>query len=151
MTIDAQLLTNLSTGLVNARTPLFNCAIRFSWSHRSLAKKIISEAGVVRSLTCSPIRRSVSNRRRDTIRFSFYGSPGSGAAPSGQLASLSRRGIDETMSGELVQAGTDGFRWTLSSLRRLRPCGLHQILLIKPYGLFTASYHLGLCTPCVCQ
>jgi len=140
------------------------------------------------SATCSPIRRSVWNRRRDTIRFLWFSrvwrgtvrivsrggrasriqpatpappaipgpspsmavdrlqaaalvpllaarwaegwsSPASRAwswvgtarraghepdtAPA-QLASLSRRGLDETMGGELVQAGTGGFRWTLS-------------------------------------
>jgi hypothetical protein len=46
----AQLLTRSFTGIASAFTPPFNWAIRFSWSHRSLASKTISEAGVVRSL-----------------------------------------------------------------------------------------------------
>src|ERR687890_36327 len=50
ITMYAQLLTKLSTGIAIAFTPLFNWAIRFSWSHRSLARKTISDAGVVRSL-----------------------------------------------------------------------------------------------------
>src|SRR5512135_649547 len=50
ITMYAQLLTRSSTGIVIAFTPLFNWAIKFSWSHRSLARNTISEAGVVRSL-----------------------------------------------------------------------------------------------------
>ena len=46
----AQLLTRSPTGIASAFTPPFNWAIRFSWSHRSLARKTISDAGVVRSL-----------------------------------------------------------------------------------------------------
>ena len=37
ITMYAPLLIRVSTGVVSARTPLFSCAIRFSWSHRSLA------------------------------------------------------------------------------------------------------------------
>src|SRR3954447_20199033 len=50
ITIYAQLLTRLSTGIVSAFTPPLSWAIRFSWSQRSLARKTISDAGVVRSL-----------------------------------------------------------------------------------------------------
>src|SRR3954470_5842074 len=50
ITMYAQLLTRLSTGIANAFTPPFNWAIRFSWSHRSLARNTISEAELVRSL-----------------------------------------------------------------------------------------------------
>src|SRR5918998_3573578 len=50
ITMYAQLLTRSSTGITNAFTPPFNWAIRFSWSHRSLARKMISEAVLVRSL-----------------------------------------------------------------------------------------------------
>ena len=39
----APLLTRLSTGIASAFTPLFNWAIRFSWSHRSLARNTISD------------------------------------------------------------------------------------------------------------
>src|SRR4051794_14523039 len=46
----AQLLTRSSTGIASALTPPLSWAIRFSWSQRSLARKTISEAGVVRSL-----------------------------------------------------------------------------------------------------
>src|SRR3954447_13459989 len=50
ITMYAQLLTRSPTGIARAFTPPFNWAIRFSWSHRPLARKTISEAGVVRSL-----------------------------------------------------------------------------------------------------
>src|SRR5512135_334987 len=50
MTMYAQLLTRSSTGIDNAFTPLFNWAIRFSWSHRSLARNTTSDAELVRSL-----------------------------------------------------------------------------------------------------
>src|SRR4051794_31088272 len=50
ITMYAQLLTRLSTGIANAFTPPFNWAIRFSWSQRSLARNTISEAELVRSL-----------------------------------------------------------------------------------------------------
>src|SRR5512135_3935505 len=50
ITMYAPLLTRLSTGIDNAFTPLFSWAIRFSWSHRSLARNTISDAEVVRSL-----------------------------------------------------------------------------------------------------
>src|SRR3954453_7217189 len=50
ITIYAPLLTSPSTGIANAFTPLFNWAIRFSWSQRSLARNTMSEGGVVRSL-----------------------------------------------------------------------------------------------------
>src|SRR5262249_11072942 len=50
MTIYAQLLTRLSTGVVKALTPLLSWATRFSWSQRSLALNTIWSAGVVRSL-----------------------------------------------------------------------------------------------------
>src|SRR3954454_16600331 len=43
------LLTRSSTGAASARTPPFSCAIRVSWSHRSLAAKTTSSAGDVRS------------------------------------------------------------------------------------------------------
>ena len=46
ITMYAQLLTRLSTGVVSAYTPLLSWAIRFSWSHRSLAENTISSAGV---------------------------------------------------------------------------------------------------------
>ena len=46
----AQLLTRSSTGIASAFTPPFSWAIRFSWSHRSLARNTTSDAGVVRSL-----------------------------------------------------------------------------------------------------
>src|SRR3954453_7988006 len=49
ITMYAQLLTRSFTGIASALTPPFNWAIRFSWSHRSLARNTISEAGVVRS------------------------------------------------------------------------------------------------------
>src|SRR4051794_1433332 len=61
ITMYAQLLTRSPTGIANAFTPLFNWAIRFSWSHRSLAQKTISEAGVVRSLVIQKKYRSGSN------------------------------------------------------------------------------------------
>src|SRR3954466_3338696 len=44
------LLTRLSTGIAIAFTPPLSWAIRFSWSHRSLARNTTSEAGVVQSL-----------------------------------------------------------------------------------------------------
>ena len=44
------LLTRSFTGVVSACTPLLSCAIRFSWSQRSLAENTIWSAGVVRSL-----------------------------------------------------------------------------------------------------
>src|SRR5208282_1661437 len=50
ITMYAQLLTRVSTGVVSAWTPVLSCAIRFSWSQRSLAWKTIWSAGVVRSL-----------------------------------------------------------------------------------------------------
>src|SRR3954451_8489714 len=50
ITIYAQLPTRSPTGIANAFTPPFNWAIRFSWSQRSLARKTISEAELVRSL-----------------------------------------------------------------------------------------------------
>src|SRR6266436_1538685 len=61
ITMYAQLLTKLSTGIANAFTPLFNCAIRFSGSQRSLAKNTISDAGVVQSLVMEKECRSGSN------------------------------------------------------------------------------------------
>src|SRR5947209_20631286 len=42
--------TRSPTGIANAFTPPFSCAIRFSWSHRSLARSTNSDASVVRSL-----------------------------------------------------------------------------------------------------
>src|ERR1700733_13681858 len=50
LTMYAQLLTRVSTGIDNAFTPALSWPIRFSWSQRSLARNTISEAGVVRSL-----------------------------------------------------------------------------------------------------
>src|SRR4051812_34767264 len=50
ITMYAQLLVMSFTGIANAFTPPFNWAIRFSWSQRSLARRTISDAGVVRSL-----------------------------------------------------------------------------------------------------
>src|SRR3954467_1101145 len=50
ITMYAQLLTRSFTGIANALTPPLSWAIRFSWSHRSLARNTTSEAGVVRSL-----------------------------------------------------------------------------------------------------
>src|SRR3954469_5472789 len=50
ITMYAQLPTRSPTGIANAFTPPFSCAIRFSWSHRSLARNTTSDAGVVRSL-----------------------------------------------------------------------------------------------------
>src|SRR5918998_6542824 len=50
ITIYAPLLTRSPTGIASAFTPDFNWATRFSWSHRSLARKAISDAGVVVSL-----------------------------------------------------------------------------------------------------
>src|SRR6516162_5108298 len=44
ITMYAQLLTRSSTGVVNARTPLLSCAIKFSWSQRSLAENTTSSA-----------------------------------------------------------------------------------------------------------
>src|SRR5438309_607808 len=49
ITMYAQLLTRSLTGIASAFTPPFNWAIRFSWSHRSLARNTTSDAGVVRS------------------------------------------------------------------------------------------------------
>src|SRR5512135_1366237 len=60
-TMYAQLLTRSSTGIDNALTPLFNWAIRSSWSQRSLARNTISEAAVVRSLVMEKKYRSGSN------------------------------------------------------------------------------------------
>src|ERR1700728_5070461 len=50
MTMYAQLLTRLYTGVASALTAPLSCAIRFSWLHRPLAKNKISAAGVSRSL-----------------------------------------------------------------------------------------------------
>ena len=50
ITMYAQLLIRSPTGIAIALTPPLSWAIRFSWSHRSLARKTISDAGVVRSL-----------------------------------------------------------------------------------------------------
>src|SRR3982751_714312 len=50
ITMYAPLLTMSPTGIASALTPPFNWATKFSWSHRSLARKTISDAGVVRSL-----------------------------------------------------------------------------------------------------
>src|SRR5271169_1289109 len=50
ITMYAQLLTRSPTGAFSAWTPVLSCAIRFSWSQRSLAWKTIWSAGVVRSL-----------------------------------------------------------------------------------------------------
>src|SRR5215218_8706273 len=50
ITLYAQSLTRLSTGIASAFTPPFNWAIRFSWSQRSLARNTISEAEPVRSV-----------------------------------------------------------------------------------------------------
>jgi len=50
ITLYAQLLCRLSSGLRIARTPFFSCSIRFSWSQRSLAEKTISSAVLDRSL-----------------------------------------------------------------------------------------------------
>src|SRR5512135_2006291 len=50
ITMYAQLLTRLSTGIANAFTPLLSWAIKFSWSHRSFARNTISDAELVRSL-----------------------------------------------------------------------------------------------------
>src|SRR5205823_18449 len=47
ITMYAQLLTRLSTGIDNAFTPPLSWPIRFSWSHRSLARNTTSGAGVV--------------------------------------------------------------------------------------------------------
>src|SRR5881227_423620 len=49
ITMYAQLLTRSFTGIASAFTPPLSWAIRFSWSHRSLARKTTSDAGVVRS------------------------------------------------------------------------------------------------------
>src|SRR3954451_15031465 len=64
ITIYAQLLTRLSTGIASALTPLFNWAIRFSWSQRSLARKTTSEAGLVRSLVIQKKYRSGSKSHK---------------------------------------------------------------------------------------
>src|SRR3954453_297508 len=50
ITMYAQLLTRSPTGISSAFTPPLSWAIRFSWSHRSLARKTIYDDGVVRSL-----------------------------------------------------------------------------------------------------
>src|SRR3954453_12139428 len=50
ITMFAQLLTRSPTGIASALTPPLSWAIRFSWSHRSLARKTIYDDGVVRSL-----------------------------------------------------------------------------------------------------
>src|SRR5665811_1491417 len=50
ITMYAQLLIRVSTGIDNAFTPPLSWPIRFSWSQRSLARNTISEAGVVQSL-----------------------------------------------------------------------------------------------------
>src|SRR3954449_7606133 len=42
--------TRSPTGIASAFTPPLSWAIRFSWSHRSLARNTTTEAGVVRSL-----------------------------------------------------------------------------------------------------
>ncbi len=44
ITMNAQLLSNVSKGAFNARTPLCNCDSKFSWLQRSLAEKTISDA-----------------------------------------------------------------------------------------------------------
>ena len=46
ITMYAQLLSSVSTGACKARTPPFNCAIRFSWSQRSLAENTTSSAAL---------------------------------------------------------------------------------------------------------
>ena len=46
MTMYAQLLTRLSTGIRIAFTPFLSCSIRFSWSQRLFARKTISSVGV---------------------------------------------------------------------------------------------------------
>ena len=50
ITIYAQLLTKLSTGVVSACTPPLSWATRFSWSQRSLAENTTSSADISRSL-----------------------------------------------------------------------------------------------------
>src|SRR5258708_5143571 len=50
LTMYAQLLTRLSTGAFNARTPLARGAMRFSWSQRSLQPNTISSQERSRSL-----------------------------------------------------------------------------------------------------
>ena len=47
ITMYAQLLTRSSTGAVSAWTPPLSCAIRFSWSQRSLAENTTSSAVIV--------------------------------------------------------------------------------------------------------
>ena len=46
ITMYAQLLSNVSTGVRSACTPFFNCSMRFSWLQRSFAPKTISSAEV---------------------------------------------------------------------------------------------------------
>src|SRR5580693_2696690 len=50
ITIYAQLLTRVSTGVVRAYTPLLSWAIKFSWLQRSLAENTTSSADISRSL-----------------------------------------------------------------------------------------------------
>ena len=46
----AQFDSNVFTGKRMARTPFFNCSIKFSWLQRSLAKYTTSDAAQLHSL-----------------------------------------------------------------------------------------------------
>src|SRR5881275_3688672 len=68
ITMYAQFDSSVFTGKRKARTPFFNCSIKFSWLQRSLAKCTTSAANQSRSLVIEKRGEKVE----DQVRYFFY-------------------------------------------------------------------------------